>query len=248
MARSIGSAPVSILLERRQDGVAVIRIDRPERRNALDSPSIAAFVAALREESADPELRALVLSTTSPRAFCAGADTGEVLSREGGVARMEGFAALYAALEAVPVPVVCVCVGNTLGAGAELAAGADLRVAGDNLQIGWVGARLGVPVGPARLVGLVGVARAKELVFTGRRLDAEGAAALGLVGSVVPAAEAEAAALALAAEIATHPPDGTRRLKALFRDLGGDAGRVARENEGLVDWQAQGAGLPQARG
>ena len=239
---------MSILLERRQDGVAVIRIDRPDRRNALDSPAIAAFVAALRDLTADPELRALVLSTTSPRAFCAGADTAEALSREAGVARMEGFAALYAAVEAVPVPVVCVCVGNTLGAGAELAAGADLRVGGDNLQIGWVGARLGVPVGPARLVGLVGVARAKELIFTGRRLDAEAALALGLVGSVVPAGEAEGAALALAAEIASHPPDGTRRLKALFRELGGDAARVARENEVLVDWQREGAGLPQARG
>jgi len=247
MARSIGSAPVSILVERRQDGVAVIRIDRPERRNALDSRSLDAFVAALAGLSADPELRALVLSTTSPRAFCAGADTAEVLDREGGVARMERFADLYAAVEAVPVPVVCVCVGNTLGAGAELAAGSDLRVGGDNLQIGWVGARLGVPVGPARLTGLVGVARAKELIFGGRRLDAAQAQALGLVGSVVGAQEAEAAALALAAEIASHPPDGTRRLKALFRDLGGDAARVAHENAGLVDWQAQGAGLPQGR-
>ncbi|MDP9385637.1 MAG: enoyl-CoA hydratase/isomerase family protein, partial [Actinomycetota bacterium] len=153
---------MSILVERRRDGVAVIRIDRPERRNALDSATLEAFVAALHGLSADDGLRALVLSTTSPRAFCAGADTAERLDRQGGIARMRAFGALYAALEAVPVPVVCVCVGNTLGAGAELAAGSDLRVGGDNLQIGWVGVRLGVPVGPARLVGLVGGARAKE--------------------------------------------------------------------------------------
>ncbi len=238
---------MSILVERRQDGVAVIRIDRPERRNALDSAALEAFVAALHELSGDETLRVLVLSTTDPRAFCAGADTAEALDRQGGIARMRAFGALYAALEAVPVPVICVCAGNTLGAGAELAAGSDLRVGGDNLEIGWVGARLGVPVGPARLVGLVGAARAKELIYTGRRLDAGAAAALGLLTRVVTAAEAEAAALELAAEVAAHPPEGVRRIKALFRELGDDAARVARENAVLDEFQAHGAGLPQGR-
>ncbi|HEX8101918.1 MAG TPA: enoyl-CoA hydratase/isomerase family protein [Solirubrobacteraceae bacterium] len=239
---------MSILVERRQDGVAILRIDRPERRNALDSPSLAAFLAALGELAADAELRCLVLSTTSPRAFCAGADTGEALDREGGIARMRAFGDLYAALEAFPVPVVCVCVGNTLGAGAELAAGSDLRVGGENLQIGWVGARLGVPVGPARLVPLVGLARAKELIFTGRRLGARDALALGLVLDVVPEDSAEGVALELAAKVAELPPDGVRRLKGLFSELGGSEARVARENAELVDWQAHGAGLPQSRG
>jgi len=245
MARSIGSAAVSILLQRRQDGVAILRIDRPARRNALDSATLAQFVGMLGELSADPDLRVLVLSTTSERAFCAGADTGEVLDREGGIARMRAFGDLYAALEAVPVPVVCVCVGNTLGAGAELAAGADLRVGGDNLQIGWVGARLGVPVGPARLVPLVGLARAKELIFTGARLDQHAADALGLLTRTAPAEQAEAVALELAAAVAAQPPDGIRRLKVLFRELGGDEARVARENSELDDWQAHGSGLPQ---
>jgi len=247
MALSIGSAPVSILVERRQDGVAILRIDRPERRNALDSASLRAFVAALGELSADAGLRCLVLSTTQTRAFCAGADTSEPLDREGGIARMRLFGELYAAVEAVPVPVVCVCVGNTLGAGAELAAGADLRVGGDNLLIGWVGARLGVPVGPARLVGIVGAARAKELIYTGRRMDAAAAEALGLLTRLVPAEQAEATAVELACAVAAQPPDGIRRLKALFSELGGDAARVARENAELDDWQTRGTGLPAGR-
>jgi enoyl-CoA hydratase/carnithine racemase len=96
-------------------------------------------------------------------------------------------------------------------------------------------------------VPLVGTARAKELIFTGRRLGAAEAAALGLLARVVPAAEAEAAALELAARVAAQPPDGIRRLKTLFRDLGEDGRRVARENAVLEDWQAHGAGLPQAR-
>jgi enoyl-CoA hydratase len=238
---------VSILLERAHDGVTVLRIDRPERRNALDSATLAVFVAALRDLAADPGLRTLVLSTTDPRAFCAGADTGEELDRQGGIDRMHAFGELYAALEAVPVPVVCVCVGNTLGAGAELAAGSDLRVGGDNLLLGWVGARLGVPVGPARLVGLVGAARAKELIYTGRRLDCAAADALGLLTRTAPAAEAEAIALELAGAVAANPPDGLRRLKALFSELEDEPGRVARENAVLDDWQAHGAGLPQKR-
>ncbi len=80
---------------------------------------------------------------------------------------MERFAALYAAVEAFPLPTVAVCVGNCVGAGAELAAGCDLRVGGDNMKLAWAGARLGVPVGPARLVPLVGLSRAKEWILTG---------------------------------------------------------------------------------
>jgi enoyl-CoA hydratase/carnithine racemase len=136
-------------------------------------------------------------------------------------------------------------VGNCVGAGAELVAGCDLRVAGDNLKLAWAGARLGVPVGPARLTPLVGLARAKELILTGRVVGAEEAAALGLLHATAPAAESEAAALALAGEVAAHPPEGLRRLKAMFRELEGTEGRVARENALLEAFQREGGGLPQ---
>jgi enoyl-CoA hydratase/carnithine racemase len=227
--------------------VETLRLDRPERRNAMDSATLAELEAALAELAADPELRVLVFSTTSERALCAGADVAEVLDAEGGVARMEAFARFYAAVEAFPAPTIAVCVGNCVGAGAELAAGCDLRVAGDNLKLAWAGARLGVPVGPARLVPLVGLARAKELIFTGRVVGAEEAAAIGLTHATAPAAEAEAVALALAREIGVHPPEGLRRVKALFRELDGGAERVALENDRLVEFQRHGAGLPQGR-
>ena len=234
----------AIQRERRDDGIEIVRLDRPDVRNALDTATITELVAALTQLAADPGLRVLVLSTTSTRAFCAGADVGEQLDREGGIARMEAFAELYAALDAFPAPVVCVCVGNCVGAGAELVAGSDLRVGGDNLKLAWAGSRLGVPVGPARLAPLIGVARAKELVFTGRVVGMEEALALGLLNRTAPADRAEAAALALAAEIAAYPPEGLRRLKAMFGDLGGTAARVAHENELLVAFQRAGAGLP----
>jgi enoyl-CoA hydratase/carnithine racemase len=241
----LSSPGVSLVHERPIDGVELLRLDRPARRNALDTALTERVTAVLEELADDPDVRAVVLSTTSPRAFCAGADVEEPLDAAGGVARMEAFARLYAAIDALPVPSVCVCVGNVLGAGAELAAGSDLRVGGTNLKLGWVGARLGVPVGPARLVPLVGLARAKELIFGGRILDAAGARELGLVMRVVAPEDAEAAALELAGDIAARPPEGVRALKALFRELEYTGERVGRENSGLVAWQREGAGLPQ---
>jgi enoyl-CoA hydratase/carnithine racemase len=237
----------SVLRERGPDGVEVLRLDRPQVRNALDSATIDELLTALDDLAADGDLRVLVLSTTSERAFCAGADLAERLDRAGGVARMEAFARLYAAVEAFPAPTVCVCVGNCVGAGAEIAAGCDLRVGGDNLKLSWPGARLGVPIGPARLVPLVGLSVAKDLIFTGRTLGMEEAAALGLLARTAPAADAEPAALALAGGIAAHPSAGLRRLKAMFREYGGSAARIADENERLVAFQRDEAGLPMRR-
>ena len=134
----------------------------------------------------------LVFSTTSERALCSGVDVTEELDHAGGVLRMKSFSRFLTSLEAFPVPTIAVCVGNCVGGGAEIVAGCDLRIAGDNLKLAWAGARLGVPVGPARLTPLVGVARAKELIFTGRTIGAEEAAAIGLVHDTVPATFAEA--------------------------------------------------------
>src|SRR6478752_6397185 len=172
--------------ERLDAGIEVVRLDRPQARNALDSAALAELEAALFELAAEDALRVLVVSTTSTRALCAGADVAEVLDRAGGIARMEAFARVYAAVEAFPAPTVCVCVGNVVGAGAEIAAGCDLRVGADNLKLAWAGARLGVPVGPARLTPLIGMAAAKDLVFTGRTVGCEEALALGFLQRSAP--------------------------------------------------------------
>jgi enoyl-CoA hydratase/carnithine racemase len=235
----------AIQRERAGVGIEILRLDRPEVRNALDTATIGELVAALAAAAGDAEVRVLVLSTTSARAFCAGADVGETLDAAGGVERMEAFAALYAALDAFPAPVVCVCVGNCVGAGAELAAGSDLRVGGDNLKLAWAGSRLGVPVGPARLAPLIGVSRAKELVYTGRVVGMEEALAIGLLHRTAPAERAETVAVELAGQIAAHPPEGLRRLKAMFRDFDETHARIAAENDLLVAFQREGAGLPQ---
>lgn len=233
-----------ITQERLDAGVEVIRIDRPEVRNALDTATTCELVEALASVSGDASASVLVLSSTSTRAFCAGADITEELDAEGGLRRMEAYTAMYRALDEIPVPVICACVGNCVGAGAELAAGSDLRIAADNLKLAWAGARLGVPVGPARLISLVGLARAKELVYTGRVIEGPEAVELGLAHRLATAAETEPAAIELAVSLAAHPGEGLRRLKEMFRHFDGSAARVARENELLVEFEREGAGLP----
>jgi len=231
--------------ERLPDGIEVLRLDRPEVRNAMNRALLAELEETLAALAADDTLRVLVFSTTNERALCAGADVGESLTAQEGVERMEAFSRFYTAVEAFPAPTIAVCVGNVVGAGAELVAGCDLRVGGDNLKLAFAGAKLGVPVGPARLTPLVGLSRAKELIFTGRVLGLDEGLALGLLARGAPAAEAEGVALALAQEIAQRPPAGLRALKDAFRVHEGLPERVTRENDGLVAFQRSGTGLPQ---
>lgn len=235
----------TVLHERVAPGVAVLRLNRPDKRNALDTATTELFTDSLDELAGDPELRALVISTTDPRALCAGADIGETLDHDAGIARMAAYTRMYAAIEAFPVPTIAVCVGNCVGAGAEIAAGADLRVGGDNLRLAWAGARLGVPVGPARLAPLIGLARAKDLVFTGRTIGMDEARELGLLHRTAAAAEAEGVALEVADQIARQDPRGVRVLKAMFAELGGSGARIAYENQQLMQFQEHGQGLPR---
>ena len=234
---------MTLVRDRLDSGVEVLRLDRPEQRNAFDSALLASVNRALEELAGDDSLRVLVLSSTSGRALSAGADVSEELDAAGGVARMEAFAEMYARVSAFPVPTICVCVGHCVGAGAEVAAACDLRVAGDNMKARWVGSLHGVPVGPARLAPLVGDALAKDLIFTSRVLGADEGLRVGFVRTVHVADEAEAAALALAGELASRPD--LRRLKRLFLDLGDGPARVAHENDELVDFQRHGTGLPR---
>lgn len=219
--------------------VEVIRLDRPDRRNAMDTGLLDDLLQAL---AVTQDAHAVVVSTTDVKALSAGADVGEELDAEAGVARMERFTQLYAAVEAHPAPTVAVCVGNCVGAGAELAAGCDLRVGGDNLKLAWAGARHGVPVGPARLAPLIGVSRAKDWCFTGRTIGADEALASGFLHDAVRAEAAEGRALELAASLGD-----VRVLKQMFRDLEGSAARVDYENDRLLAFQRTGGGLPRRR-
>jgi enoyl-CoA hydratase len=192
--------------ERRADGVAVLRIERPPL-NALSLAVLDELAAAARELAGDPAVKAVVV-LGGAKAFAAGADISEL----GGPAEAREFGrrfrAAFDAIGEIPRPVIAAISGVALGGGLELALACDLRVAADNARVGQPEVLLGVIPGAGatqRLPRLVGPARAKELIWSGRQVKADEALAMGIVDRVVPAAELQDAALDWAASFAMGP-------------------------------------------
>lgn len=227
-----------------QQGVALLRLDRPDVRNALNTAMLEEMLGHLDAARRDHGVRVLVLSSTNHMALSAGADVRERLDTEGRLRRMELFARLYDELTGFPRPTIAACHGSCVGGGAEIAVACDLRVGGSNLRLRFPGAALGVPVGPARLVTLCGLSVAKYLLLSGKEVSAEQALRWGLVHKVAPAAATEEHALALATAVAEHPPEAVARLKRMLHDWDDVEGRSRAEGEGQVEWQRSGPGLP----
>jgi enoyl-CoA hydratase/carnithine racemase len=232
-------SPVS--LERRASA-AVVTLNRPDRRNALDRATVRELGRLGRELTADDALRACVLTGTGERAFCAGADLKE---RDGmSEAEVREMLDLYRSelgwLGKAPFPVVAALNGAALGGGLELALTCDLRVAAAHAVVGLPETSLGIIPGAGgtqRLPRLIGTPRALELILLGRRLNAEEALELGLVNRVTPAGAElvedtlgwlspvlEGAPLALRAAL-----EAVRNASALPLDAGLDAERSAYE-------------------
>jgi len=226
-------------------GVALLRLQRPEARNAIDTQMLVELLERLAVARGDTAVHVLVVSSSDQMGLSAGADVKERLDEEGQVRRMQLFADLYDAIVAFPKPTIAVCHGDVVGGGAEIAVACDMRVGGANLRLRFPGAALGVPVGPARLVTLCGLAAAKYLLLSSRTIGADEALRLGLVNRVAPAAATEAAALELAAAVAAHPPEAVARLKRLLHEWDDVEARSRAEGEGQVEWAREGPGLPQ---
>jgi enoyl-CoA hydratase len=228
-----------------ENGVALLRLERPEARNAIDTRMLEELLAHLAAAREDAAVRVLVISSSDQMGLSAGADVKERLDEDGKVRRMQLFADLYDAIVAFPKPSVAACHGDVVGGGAEIAVACDMRVGGANLRLRFPGAALGVPVGPARLVTLCGLATAKYLLLTSRTVGADEALRLGLVNRVAPAASTEEAALELAAAVAAHPPEAVARLKRMLHEWDDVEGRSKVEGVGQVEWARTGPGLPQ---
>jgi enoyl-CoA hydratase/carnithine racemase len=227
-----------------ESGIALLRLDRPEARNAMNTQMLEEMLGHLAAARDDDAVRVLVLSSTDHMGLSAGADVREDLDPEGRVRRMELFAKLYDDLTGFPKPTVAACHGSCVGGGAEVAVACDLRVGGSNLRLRFPGATLGVPVGPARLVTLCGLSVAKYLLLTGKEVGAEQALRWGLVHRVAPAAATEESALELAAAVAENPPEATATLKRMLHEWDDVEGRSRAEGAGQVEWQRSGPGLP----
>lgn len=219
------------LLEFYDEGaVALITLNAPERRNAIDLQMVQSLHARLDELAPRQELRAVVLTGSGEKAFAAGADIAQLKERKAADALAAINSSLFKRIEDFPVPVVAALRGWTLGGGCELAIACDLRVAGEGTRMGQPEVGLGIiPAagGTYRLPRLIGLGRARDLIYTGRILDAEEALRIGLVERVVPDAEVQEAALTLARQIAGNGPLAVRAAKATLNAL-------ARPNEGMA--------------
>jgi enoyl-CoA hydratase/carnithine racemase len=213
------------------DGVATVTLQRPEALNAISTGLAVALAEAVEPLATDPAVRAVVLAGAGDRAFSVGADLKERAGFDdhGWFVQREAFRRGFAAVRRCPLPTVAAVSGYALGGGAELALSCDLVVAADDAKFGLPEVRLGlVPAGGGTqlLVRRVGRSVAKDLVLTGRRVDAAEALRLGLADRMVPGAELPAAARALAAEIAGNAPTAVRLAKWAV-DLGADLAQEA---------------------
>lgn len=204
--------------------VAYLTIDRPKKMNALNPQVIREIREALRELEGSG-YRALVVSGAGDKAFVAGADIEGMSSMS--PVEAKGFSDLsqeaFRLLERLPVPTIAAIEGFALGGGTELALACDLRVASESAVFGFPEVTLGLMPGAGgtqRLPRLVGPEVAKDMIFTGRRLKAEEAKEIGLVGRVVPKGEALKTAKELAAKIAANAPLGVAYSKSAVETSG----------------------------
>lgn len=193
------------------DGIAVVRVNRPDKLNALNSALIAQLDDAFRALAADDAVHALVLTGAGEKAFVAGADIGELAQMDpiGGVRTSRQGQDAFRFLERMPKPVIGAINGFALGGGLELALACHVRLASENAKFGLPEVRLGIIPGyggTVRLPRLVGKGRALELILTGEMIDAQEAYRIGLVNRVTPQAELLGAARELAAKIAANGP------------------------------------------
>lgn len=214
------------LLCEEQDGILSLTLNQPQRRNTLSAEMLRELASALDGAAADAALRVVLLTGAGEEAFAVEAvpPTEEPLARP--LSQQPGEwekarAALFAALTALPQPVIAAISGEARGLGLELALACDLRLASEGARLILPATALGtLPRGGAtqRLPRLVGRSRALEILLTGEPIDAATAFRLGLVSQVVSQQELAAAALALARAIADKAPLAVRQLKrALHR-------------------------------
>jgi enoyl-CoA hydratase len=189
----------------RRGAAAIITIDRPERRNAVDGPTAAELRDRFHAFVADDGARVLIVTGAGGKAFCAGADlkamSNPVMADEGPM----GFTRLQS-----PKPTIAAVEGWCVAGGLEIACWCDIRVAGESATFGCLERRWGVPLidgGTVRLPRIVGLGRALDLILTARTVDAREALAIGLANRVVPDGHALGAALELAETIAAFPQE-----------------------------------------
>jgi len=218
------------------DGIAEVVLDRPEAMNALSTATLGQLTAHVLAIAADPQVRAVVLSAAGERAFCVGADLKEraAMSDAQIMAQRPTFRSAFGALLALPQPVIAAVHGFALGGGCELALSCDVIVADGTAEFGLPEVSVGLVPGcggTQLLARRVGPGRAADLIFSGRRVAADEAAAIGLTDRLVPVGQSRETALELARQLAANSPVAVRAAKRALRNGAGLALAAALDVE-----------------
>ncbi len=205
-----------------QDRLAIVTINRPEVRNALNSEVVRELTAAFQRLAADPAVGAILLTGAGDKAFVAGADIKEMVAKSG--LEMQGFSELGRrlgeAMEGCPKPILAAINGYALGGGCEIAMACDLRLASENAKIGQAEINIGIIPGfggSQRLPRFVGAGWAAQMIFTGEAIDAVTAERIGLVNKVVPQDRLLEETKALARKMVDKGPVALALAKACLR-------------------------------
>lgn len=209
MSQAMPQSYETLLVERRER-VALITINRPDKRNALNIQTREEGAALLEELRNDDSVGVVVITGAGDKAFIAGADIAEFAGRTAMMQREVMTArSLFNAIDTFPKPIIAMVNGYCLGGGCELALACDIRIASESASFGQPEINLGIIPGGGgtqRLTRLVGEGKAMEMILSGDIIDAKTAYSIGLVNRVVPADQLEATTMALANRIADKSP------------------------------------------
>ena len=207
---------------KRDSGVVIATLNRPEKLNAVNKDAFEELKALIDVLETDKTARALILTGAGDKAFCVGADLKERqgMNEKDILVRLEYVRALYMRLERLPIAVIAAINGMALGGGLELALACDLRIASENATVGLPEVDLGIIPGNGgtqRLSRIVGPAKAMEMILLARRITAAEAVQFGIVNVVVPTGQALAQAITWAVKIVEAGPIAIRQGKAAIR-------------------------------
>ena len=211
------TASDTLLIERPSNDIAVLRLNRPQVRNALNLDLRTRLADEITRFGADPEVRCIIV-TGNEAAFAAGADIGEMAGAGPVEVMARNVQKYWRAITEGPKPLIAAVEGFALGGGLELALCADIIVAGEGAKLGLPEVKVGILPGGGgtqKLARLIGSKRARLLLMTGRMFSAAEAFSMGVVSEVAPTGQALARALEIAREIAALPPISLMQIKEI---------------------------------